>query len=148
MLVSKTGFAVVFEAKVTSDISHSVSFDATRNQLARVIDVSLEYREGNGSSGNSSDPRSLRSPDKTLIALLTPRMFHKKYRYSRLYGWLFDEYNRSGGSKLLSEHLPHRKHEELAGIPGRLGWLSYEDCNDILPADGERQVPCPWLDGG
>jgi hypothetical protein len=147
MLVSTSGFAVVFEAKVTSDISHSVSFDATRNQLARVIDVTLECREKEPSYSNRLDPRSLRSPDRTLIALLTPRMFQREYRYSRLYGWLFDAYKGYGRNNLdlLSKHLPHRKRDELAGLPDRLGWLSYQDCNDILPADGERQVPCPWL---
>ena len=37
-----TGFAVLFEAKVISDISTGVQFDVLRNQIARTIDVMLE----------------------------------------------------------------------------------------------------------
>jgi hypothetical protein len=37
-----SGVAVIFEAKVLSDVSTHVRFDLTRNQLARTIDVMLE----------------------------------------------------------------------------------------------------------
>jgi hypothetical protein len=36
------GVAVIFEAKVLSDVSTHVTFDVARNQLARTIDVMLE----------------------------------------------------------------------------------------------------------
>lgn len=42
LLVSATGVAVFFEAKVLSDVSSHVEYDITRNQLARLIDVSLQ----------------------------------------------------------------------------------------------------------
>ena len=42
MLLAATGVAVIFEAKVLSDISAHVTFDLARNQLARSIDVMLE----------------------------------------------------------------------------------------------------------
>lgn len=42
LLAPATGVAVIFEAKVLSDISTHVTFDLARNQLARSIDVMLE----------------------------------------------------------------------------------------------------------
>ena len=43
MLVARdSGAVIVFEAKVISDVSTSVTFDIARNQLARTIDVMLE----------------------------------------------------------------------------------------------------------
>jgi hypothetical protein len=42
LIAPATGVAVIFEAKVLSDISTHVTFDLARNQLARNIDVMLE----------------------------------------------------------------------------------------------------------
>jgi hypothetical protein len=42
LLAPKTGVAVIFEAKVLSDVSTQVTFDAARNQLARTIDAMPE----------------------------------------------------------------------------------------------------------
>jgi hypothetical protein len=28
----------------------------------------------------------------------------------------------------------------------RLGWLTYEDCNEILPASYTHRAPCSWLE--
>ena len=41
LIAPRTGFAVLFEAKVLADASSSVGFDVLRNQLARNIDVML-----------------------------------------------------------------------------------------------------------
>ena len=40
---------------------------------------------------------------------------------------------------LLGLHLPHRSAEELMGVPARLGWLTWEDCNEVHPNS------CRWL---
>jgi hypothetical protein len=42
LISPSTGVAVVFEAKVLSDVSSQVTYDATRNQLARSLDVLLD----------------------------------------------------------------------------------------------------------
>src|SRR5262249_28820488 len=42
LLAPGTGVAVIFEAKVLSDISTHVTFDLARNQIARLIDVMLD----------------------------------------------------------------------------------------------------------
>jgi hypothetical protein len=42
LLAHDTGVAIIFEAKVLSDVSTHVTFDVARNQPARTIDVMLE----------------------------------------------------------------------------------------------------------
>jgi hypothetical protein len=127
---AENGFAIIVEAKVLSDISYSVSFDVLRNQLARSIDVSLDWNR------KLPPPLSQRDPDKTFVLLQTPELF-RKAPHSRLYGWLFNEYRRSPGS--LQRDLPHRQHTDVTAAAARLGWLTWEDCRTILPG------ACSWL---
>lgn len=133
MLVSRTtGFAAAFEAKVLSDISTHTTYDPTRNQLARLIDVVLEDNQGLPGDGLAA-----RKPDHTFLFLLTPEEFKAK-RYSRLYGELLRGYQADPG--LIREHLPHRTEEQTRGAVDRLGWVTWEDCNHVLPG------ACAWLD--
>jgi hypothetical protein len=125
-----------------------VSFDATRNQIARLLDVILGDPDDKVSRSTTGDPRTWRVPKRTLFGLLTSLGFKDEYRHTRLYGWLFDEYKRygKGGSDLLLKHLPHRSAPgELADIPARVGWLTYQDCNEILPASNAHKALCSWL---
>ena len=46
------GFGILFEAKVLSDISYQITYDTTRNQIARNIDVMLEENTSDGSPLN------------------------------------------------------------------------------------------------
>jgi hypothetical protein len=137
LLAPGTGVAVIFEAKVLSDISTHVTFDLARNQLARSIDVMLE--------GNPAPtaPLSLRKPERTFLVLLTPALTQPgraedAISKSRLYGWLMPAYQ-DPASSLLRQHLPHRDSSQLAAAAGRLGWASWEDCNSVAPG------ACPWL---
>jgi hypothetical protein len=68
LLAPATGVAVIFEAKVLSDISTHVTFDLARNQLARTIDVILEANPA------LPAPLSLRNPERTFLVLLTPAL--------------------------------------------------------------------------
>ena len=79
--------AVIFEAKVLSDISTHVTFDLARNQLARTIDVMLEVNPA------LAAPLNLRKPERTFLVLLTPALTQPgrardAISKSRLYGWL------------------------------------------------------------
>jgi len=130
LLNADNGFAVLIEAKVLSDISYQVSFDAMRNQIARTIDVMLER------NANLPKPLSLRRPERTLFAMLTPEMF-RQYPHSRLYGWLLDEYRNNPAA--LARDLPHRQRVDWPEIVCRIGWLTWEDCERVLPGS------CPWL---
>ena len=122
LLAPGTGVAIVFEAKVLSDVSTHVTFDLARNQLARIIDVMLEENP------QLPDPLRSRKPAQTFLVLLTPALMQPSGTVnalgrSRLYGWLLPEYqNRS--STLLRRHLPHRDEGELADAADRLGWAS------------------------
>lgn len=123
----KTGFGVMFEAKVLSDISCEVTFDPFRNQLARNIDVMIDKADGGFLATD---------PAKRLLALLTPQVFKAKPS-TRYYGLLYHEYKRN--PHLLAEHLDHRDARTLTQVPSRLGWLTFEDCVRACP------TCCPWL---
>jgi hypothetical protein len=133
MLVScSTGFAAAFEAKVLSDVSTHTTYDPTRNQLARLVDVLLDHNPKLHGQGLAD-----RRPEKTFLFLLTPKVFQDK-RHTRLYGELLRGYKADPG--LLREHLPHRDDKEIQRAAGRLGWLTWEDCNEVVPG------ACSWLD--
>jgi hypothetical protein len=124
------GFAVVVEAKVLSDLSVDVTYDAARNQLARTIDVMLEE--------NSSlcEPLCRRNPERTLFLLLTPEML-KLNPSSRLYGYKFSDYKKNPES--ITADLPHRKEANWSEISRRLGWLTWEEFNRV------NANCCSWL---
>jgi hypothetical protein len=137
LLAPASGVAVIFEAKVLSDISTHVTFDLARNQLARTIDVMLEENPA------LPEPLSLRNPARTFLVLLTPALTQPgragdAISKSRLYGWLMPAYQ-DPHSSLLCEHLPHRDSRQLAEAAQRLGWASWEDCHAVLPS------ACAWL---
>lgn len=135
LLAEDTGAAVVFEAKVLSDVSKDITFDVARNQIARLVDVMLE-------DAGPRAPLSARRPDLTALVLVTPELFRppsvQGLDRSRLYGWLMPAYqDRESG--LLADHLPHRNPKDLDGVGGRLGWATWEDFNAVT--DGA----CQWL---
>jgi len=132
LLNPTNGFGVLFEAKVLSDISPSVSFDCLRNQVARNIDVMLDRQE------TLPPPLSLRNPDRSLFALLTPAMF-KEQPHSRLYGWLLEDYRNTPSA--LGRDLPHRRREDWFPVSKRLGWVTFEGINRVAPG------ACPWMEG-
>jgi hypothetical protein len=129
LLVNATnGLAVLVEAKVLSDISYQVSFDVARNQLARNIDVMLEQNP------LLEPPLRDRDPDKTLFVFQSPAMF-KKNPHVRLYGWLLQDYKNPDA---ISRDLPHRGERDWASVRSRIGWLTWEDCEAVLPGS------CKW----
>jgi hypothetical protein len=137
LLAPASGVAVIFEAKVLSDISTHVTFDLARNQLARSIDVMLEENPA------LPEPLSRRKPERTFLVLLTPALTQPgrtgdAVSKSRLYGWLMPAYQ-DPHSSLLCQHLPHRDSRQLAEAAQRLGWASWEDCHAEVPG------ACPWL---
>jgi hypothetical protein len=130
LIAPDTGFAVLFEAKVLSDISGGVEFDVLRNQIARNIDVMLD------TNPRLAPPLNKRDPTRTCFVLLTPDLFRES-KESRLYGWLLDAYQKDDA--LLARHLPHRSPKDLATVGARLGWLTWEECDAVLAGS------CPWL---
>lgn len=135
LLAPETGTAVAFEAKVLSDVSTQITYDPTRNQLARTIDVLLEKNV------RLNEHLVRRRPDRSHVVLLTPEIFRGEARESRLYGWLMPAYQ-NPDDLLLGRHLGHRASEELDGLANRLGWATWEDCDGVLPGS------CPWLSTG
>lgn len=130
LIAPRTGFAVIFEAKVFSDTSTSTDYNAARNQLARNIDVLLDDHP------SLLPPLDMRIPDRTCFVLVTPNLF-KEDPTTRLYGTLMQAYGRD--SALLEKHLPHRDPEMLGNISERLGWATWEQVEALSPS------ACPWL---
>jgi hypothetical protein len=134
LIAPDTGFSVLFEAKVLADTSCHIEFDARRNQIARNIDVMLEEPD----KKKVRWPLRERVPARSCFVLVTDQMFESD-RQSRLYGWLMDGYKQD--IDLLVKHLGRsdRSRELLATVQPRLGWLTWQACNDIHP------YACRWL---
>jgi hypothetical protein len=130
LIAPGTGFAVLFEAKALADASSSIGFDVLRNQVARNIDVMLDPNP------KLQWPLTQRRPEQTYFVLITPEIF-RDHPESRLYGWLMRDY-RSNPSAI-ERDLPHRIGTNFTAVSSRLGWLTWEDCNHLLPG------ACPWL---
>ncbi|MEA3327401.1 MAG: hypothetical protein U9R53_08865 [Chloroflexota bacterium] len=127
---ASNGFSVLFESKVLSDISVDVTFDIKRNQLARCIDILLKENKA------LSKALGKREPEKSLFLLLTPEVFREN-PWSRLYGWLFNEYVSDPAA--LSRDLPHRDLSDCMHVSSRLGWVTFEEINSICPR------ACGWM---
>jgi hypothetical protein len=69
LLAPETHVGVLFEAKVISDCSSTVTFDVLRNQIARNVDVMLDAQP------RLHAPLSSRDPDRSAFVLLTPELF-------------------------------------------------------------------------
>jgi len=130
LLLNKTnGFNVFIEAKVLSDISHSVDYDSTRNQIARNLDVMLSKDESNNFFNK-------RKTENSLFLLLTPEVFKDNSR-SRLYGYVIDDYQKN--SESIKRDLPHRDDIDFENIPKRIGWITWEKLKEI------NSDCCKWI---
>lgn len=129
LLINRSkGFAWVIESKVLSDISYMISYDNYRNQIARTLDVMIENCSQNLLNGVKLE--------KMFFSLLTPKKF-KEMPYSRLYGWLFNEYKNS--PRAISRDLPHRDGYDWSSLAARMSWITFDDIHRILPK------ACPWM---
>lgn len=117
LLNPKNGFSVIIEAKVLSDISAQITYDAMRNQIARNIDVMLEKNDG------LCYPLNQRKPERTLFLLITPQIF-KENPSSRLYGYKMNDYMTN--PKSIGFDLPHRR-IDWNKISKRLGLITWKD---------------------
>ena len=125
------GFAVLFEAKVLSDLSYQVTYDENRNQMIRNIDVMIEKND------KLIDDLNKREPENSLFALLTPRKFKDITSFSRLYAYKFNEYKNN--PLKIKEDLPHRINIDYSDLSKRIGWLTWEDFKEL------SNNYCKWL---
>jgi hypothetical protein len=112
LLAPDTGVRVMFEAKVLSDCSATVTYDVLRNQLARNIDVMLDRQP------RLPHPLSSRDPESSCLVLVTPELFRRQ-PHSRLYGWLMNDYREH--PETIGRDLPHRT-AAWPDVARRLGW--------------------------
>jgi hypothetical protein len=131
----ENGFNIFFEAKVLSDMSYMVSYDDSRNQIARNIDVMLTEH-----SFSENDIRGKMNPEKSLFVLLVPEKFKGIDKTSRLYNYKMKDYKKN--PETLCQDLNHRdkdKDIDWHSISKRIGWLSWEDFNQV------NNKCCPWV---
>jgi hypothetical protein len=111
---------IFFEIKFTSDISYNTTFNPSRNQLARIIDVGLEANEHNGK--------------QVLVILSTPRRFFEKK--SRLYYYKIMEYTHP---EKIKEDIEWRSLSTIRDNVIAVRWIALEDLIDVLYRDFEHE---------
>jgi len=105
---------IIIEAKYLSDISCDVTYDVTRNQIARNIDVMLEQ-----------------STDMSLFLLITPQYF-KERPNTKLYGYKMNDY--MNNYLTLMADLSHRSNiepSEWQHITKRIAWITWEELKKL-----------------
>ena len=111
---------IFFEIKFTSDISYDTTFNPSRNQLARLVDVGLELNEHNGK--------------EVLVILATPRRFFQKK--SRLYYYKIKEYT---DPEKIKEDIEWRSLSTIKDNVLAVRWIALEDLIDVLYRDFEHE---------
>jgi hypothetical protein len=111
---------IFFEIKFTSDISYDTTFNPSRNQLARLIDVGLEINEHNGK--------------EVLVILSTPRRFFEKK--SRLYYYKINEYT---NPEKIKEDIEWRSLSTIRDDVLAVRWVALEDLIAVLYNDFEHK---------
>jgi len=108
-----------FELKFTSDIAHATTFNSSRNQLARIVDVAIEANKNKGK--------------KVLIVLSTPRkLFEKK---NRLYYYKINEYD---NHSKIAEDIEWRTSSEITESLLAVKWIALEDMISVFYKDFEH----------
>ena len=111
---------IFFEIKFISDISYDTTFNPSRNQLARLVDVGLELNEHNGK--------------EVLVILATPRRFFQKK--SRLYYYKIKEYT---DPEKIKEDIEWRSLSNIKDNVLAVRWIALEDLIDVLYRDFEHE---------
>jgi hypothetical protein len=117
------------EMKWYSDISYNVSYDQHRNQLARVIENALLFKDKNNYVKN------------VFVNLVTPGIFKKTDNKSRMYCYKFQDYKESPKelkSDINNCRLDYKNSDDQNNIDNRiplleLNWTTFETLFDSLP---------------
>jgi hypothetical protein len=112
--------AIFFEIKFTSDISYDTAFNPNRNQLARLVDVGLEFNKNNGK--------------EVLVILSTPRRFFEKK--SRLYYYKIRDY---ADPAKIAEDIEWRSISKIRDNVLAVTWIALEDLIEVLYRDFEHE---------
>jgi hypothetical protein len=56
--------------------------------------------------------------------------------HARLYEWLLQDYK---NPHAIARHLPHRGERDWKSVASRIGWLTWDHCEAVLPGS------CKWL---
>ncbi len=104
---------ILFEVKFTSDIAYSTTFNPARNQLARLIDVGLEWNKHNGK--------------EVLVILSSPHSLYENK--SRFYCCKVHEYS---DPLVIQKDLPWRTVTEIRDNILAAKWIALEKLIGLL----------------
>lgn len=138
---TNNGWICCVEMKILTDISVNSTDNPNYNQLAKYIKVALTLQKfGRIIEG--------RFPSEVYLSLVTPRRFIDN-RYSRLYGYKFDEYTSKDKIDFIKKDIPQKINHEYFNedwldpmqqpdIDNRLKslkliWIPYENLLDNIP---------------
>jgi hypothetical protein len=134
------------EMKWNADISTTVSYDVTINQLIRVIENAICFQS-----------RQNQYADAIYVTMVTPAIFDPGSRKSRLYQYKFEEYS-CNASMILSDiqdcALNENKSYPVWKYPTdlvqrisclKLNWISFEQLfENLLPSVLKDDLSCFW----
>lgn len=115
-----TGYLLIAEAKLTSDISSRTTYDPARNQIARNIDCVLESAGG----------------DLPLFWMIV-----KDRASDRMYVQLIEEWQKD--PTRLSQALPHRDVADIHGVLDRCATITWSEILEPIEPDSDDE-PEVW----
>ena len=138
---TNNGWICIIEMKILTDIGVNSTDNPNYNQLAKYIKVALTLQKfGRIIEG--------KFPSEVYLSLVTPQRFIGN-RYSRLYGYKFDEYTSKDKINFIKKDIPHKINHEYFNqdwldpmqqpdIDNRLkslklNWIPYENLLDNIP---------------
>ncbi len=117
------GFVCFCEMKWYSDIDKKVTHDRHRNQLVRVIENALAFRNSDNEF-----------PDQLYVTLVTPNIFKDRNPMSRFYAYKFQEYKKDKDAMIREINACNlmKRHADKDDLINRLdiltlNWVTYED---------------------
>lgn len=138
---TNNGWICIVEMKILTDIGVNSTDNPNYNQLAKYIKVALTLQKfGRIIEG--------KFPSEVYLSLVTPQRFIDN-RYSRLYGYKFDEYTSKDKINFIKKDIPQKINHEYFNedwldpmqqpdIDNRLkslklNWIPYENLLDNIP---------------
>jgi hypothetical protein len=107
---------IIVEMKFISDISYCTTFNPSRNQLARLIDVGIS--------------NAIRKHKKLVVLLCSPSLFF--VNKSRFYSYKITEYS---DYEEIKKDIEWRKSEEIDKQVLAVGWIPLESLIEVLYQD-------------
>lgn len=115
-LIESDNLVIFVEMKFTSDISVQTTFNVSRNQMARLIDVGIDVAKG-----------GIGKPKKLVVLVCSPKEFFD--RKSRLFYYKIRDYS---DYREVKKDIEWRSQEEIEKYLQKVAWVPLEEVIRIL----------------